>query len=144
MPLLILIVFGVFHGSVTFVNHAQFRTHAYDLGYYTHAVSAFGHFRFSDAVIDNATYWHPWGDHFEPILALIGPLVHVFGSYTLLVVQWMAVLIGAFGVFRYFELRSDDEWLPSIAMAQFLSIWGINSALSYDFHASVLGAMVVP
>jgi uncharacterized membrane protein len=75
---------------------------------------------------------------------LIGPLVHIFGSYTLLIVQWVAILIGGIGVFRYFQFRSEDKWLPVIAMAQFLAIWGNSSALSFDFHASVLGAMVVP
>jgi uncharacterized membrane protein len=89
-------------------------------------------------------YWHTWGDHFEPVLMLIGPLVHIFGSYTLLIVQWAAILIGGIGVFRYFQFRSEDKWLPAIAMAQFLAIWGNSSALSFDFHASVLGAMVVP
>ncbi len=144
IPLLVLLLFGVYHGCITFVNHWQFRTFAFDLGYYTHTVYEFGHLRLGEHVLENSIYWHTWGDHFEPILMLIGPLIHIFGAYTLLIVQWAAILIGAIGTFRYFQFRSEDKWLPVIAMAQFLAIWGNSSALSFDFHAVVLGAMVVP
>lgn len=144
IPLLVLLLFGVYHGCISFVNHWQFRTFAFDLGYYTHTVYEFGHFRLGEHVLENSIYWHTWGDHFEPILMLIGPLIHLFGAYTLLIVQWAAILIGSIGAFRYFQFRTEDKWLPLIAMAQFLAIWGNSSALSFDFHAVVLGAMVVP
>ncbi|MFN8393838.1 MAG: DUF2079 domain-containing protein [Bacteroidia bacterium] len=144
LPLLILALFGVYYGMITFVNHAQFRTFAFDLGYYNHAVYEFGHFRLGKHVLENSVYWHTWGDHFEPILILFGPLVYIFDDLTMLVVQLAAVLIGGIGILRYFQHRSDDQWLPVIAMAQFLSIWGITSALAVDFHTVVVGAMIVP
>lgn len=144
LPLLILALFGVYHGLITFVNHANFQTNAFDLGYYNHAVYEFGHFRLGRHVLEHSAYWHTWGDHFEPILVLFGPLTYIFDNLTMLVVQWASILIGAIGVLRYFQHRTDDKWLPVIAMAQFLSIWANSSALSFDVHASVLGAMCVP
>jgi uncharacterized membrane protein len=144
LPLFVLLLFGVYHGCITFENHFQFRTYAFDLGYYNHTVHEFGHLRLGEHVLENSIYWHTWGDHFEPVLMLIGPLTHFFGNYTLLIVQWAAILIGAIGTYRYFQFRSEDKWLPLIAMTQFLAIWGNSSALSFDFHAAVLGAMVVP
>src|SRR5207249_11116663 len=46
--------------------------------------------------------------------------------------------------YRYNRLRSGDEALALILLFQFWSIWGIYSALAYDYHDNVVAAMLVP
>jgi uncharacterized membrane protein len=69
------------------------------------------------------------------------PFVWIFGSYTLLIFQILSVLFGGLGVYRYF---SKNRYQATMAMLFFYSFFGVFLALSYDFHDSVVVAMLVP
>ena len=142
--LLILLIFATFYACISLVNHYHFRTFAYDLSYYNQALYNFSKFRLGTHDLYYANYTHIFGDHFEPMLILISPLRYIFGTMTLLFVQIGGVLFGAWGLYRYVKRRSDLTWLPHIAAIYFLSFWGCFSAFGFDFHTSVLGAMLVP
>ncbi len=140
-----LIVFGLIFCSISLVNHYLFRTYALDLGMFNHALYHFAHFQ------KNIFMLTPWpqgvsffGDHFSPIILLFAPLYYLFGSYTLLLVQIASILLGAVGVFRYCQYTTIHKWLPVIVMFHFLSMWGIYSALAFDFHTNIVASMLVP
>ena len=38
----------------------------------------------------------------------------------------------------------ENKYLPFLAVVHFFSMWGIYSALSYDYHDNVMAAMFVP
>ena len=80
-------------------------------------------------------------DHFDLYLIIYSPLVWIFGSYTLLIIQIVSVLFGGLGVYRYFR---EDRFLAAFAMLFFFSFFGVHIALAYDFHDSVVIAMLVP
>jgi uncharacterized membrane protein len=144
--LLILLVFFFVYSSISLVNHYFFRTYAADLGMFNHALWNFAHFKSNEVTLnfdkDNINYF---GDHFSPITLLFSPLYYLFGSYALLLVQIVSILFGGVGIYKYAKLYfTDQKWLQLIFVLHFFGIWGIYSALSYDYHNNVVAAMFVP
>src|SRR5690606_32355512 len=68
----------------------------------------------------------------------------IFGSYTLLVFQVAAVVFGALGVYRFHVMKFGKPLLAFLLLLHFLLIWGIYSALAYDYHDNIIAAMMVP
>jgi uncharacterized membrane protein len=138
----ILLFFGLIYSSISLVNHYQFRTSALDLGFNTHALHCYAHLinpRFMAKPEINYL-----GNHFTPVIILFIPLYYLFGSYTLLIIQILSVLGGGLGIYFYTRLKTKYTYLPFIILFQFYSIWGIYSALAFDFHFVVIAAMLVP
>ena len=143
--LLTLLLYGFIYASISFANHYYFRTYALDLGLYTKALFDYAHFNFANSLMIKEVSESMFGGHFDLYLVLFSPLVYIFGTYTLLVVQLFAVLFGAFGIYRYFQLDQPiNERLPYFAMLYFLSFFAIFSALSFDYHSVVVSTCCMP
>lgn len=138
---LIVLIFAIIYILISWVNHYLFRTYALDLGLYSNALYDYSHFQWNDSTTFKANPENLMGDHFDFYLMLYSPFVWIFGSYTLLVVQVTALLFGGLGVYRYFR---TNRFLAASAMIFFYSFFGVFSALSYDFHDSVVVASLVP
>ena len=125
-------------------NHYNFYSHTLDLGMYNNALYDFAHFRtnqFKLGLLGQTTSF--WGAHLDFTILLFAPLFYLFGSYTLLIVQIASILLGGIGVYKY-----SKQYLPPITsyivLIYFFCIWGIYSALSFDYHSNVVAAMIVP
>lgn len=143
----LLLGFGVAFGLVSLVNHYLMRTAAFDLGIATHALRSYAHLRahYTTELLDApATNFLSSNLHFALIPVLAAPLYWLLGSWTLLVVQIAAILWGGWGVHRFARHRGATYGQASWLMAFFFSLWAIYSALGYDYHDNVVGAMVVP
>ena len=138
---LIVLAFAVIYSLISLVNHYLFRTYALDLGLYSNALYDYAHFQWNDSTTFKANPENLLGDHFDFYLILFSPLVWIFGSYTLLIIQIVALLFGGLGVYRYFKV---NRYLAAAAMIFFYSFFGVLSALSYDFHDSVVVSSLVP
>lgn len=138
------ILFALIYASITFVNHYVFRTNAFDLGINNNAIYDYAHFRWNDCMIMQPQFENVLSDHFTILPILISPLYWIFGSYTMLIVQYITVLLGGYGIYKFAKLKTDHKYLPVIAMAHFYCIWGIYSALAFDYHDNVMAAMFVP
>lgn len=134
----------VLFGIVSFTNHILFRTYALDLGLYTNALYDYAHFRFADTSLFLPENKNLLADHFDLYLMLFSPLSWIFKSYTLLVVQCVAVIAGGFGV--YFLLNENEESRPFRiwGMTIFYMFFGTLAALAYDYHSNVISAMALP
>ena len=135
---------GVVYCLISLVNHYLFKTYGLDLGLYTHAMYDFVHGRIDDCSMFKETQQSILGAHFDLYLFILSPLVFIFGSYTLLIVQIAAVLLGGWGIYKLIKLYTDDELLPIFASATFFFSFGIIHAMSYDYHSNVLTAMMLP
>jgi uncharacterized membrane protein len=143
--ILILIFFGTVYALISLVNHYLFRTYALDLGLYTNGLYKYAHFQMADSSMIKQGNENLLGGHFDLYLILFSPLVYLFGTYTLLIIQLAAILAGGIGVYRYFRLTMPgNDFIPLAAMVCFFSFFGIFSAVSYDYHSNVLAAMLVP
>ena len=135
---------GVLYCLISLVNHYYFKTYTLDLGLYTHAMYDYSHFRIDDCSMFKVVPRYILADHFDLYLMLLSPLTLVFGTYTLLVVQIVAVLLGGWGIYKLIGLYTDDDWMPIIAMSAFFVSFGIIHALAFDYHSNVLTAMLLP
>ncbi len=140
----IIFVFAIVYSLVSLVNHYNFRTYAWDLGINNNAIYDYAHFRWNDCMVMQPQFANVLSDHFSLFPILVSPLYWIFGSYTMLVFQIIAIIIGGIGIYKYFLHKTNNEKLSLFAMAHFYSVWGIYSALSFDYHDNVVGAMFVP
>ena len=137
-------VAGVLYCLISLVNHYLFKIYSLDLGFYTHIMYDYAHFRIDDYFIYSRAPRSVLSDHFDLYLMLLSPLIYVFGSYTLLIVQIAGVLLGGWGVYKLIKLYTDDDLLPIFAMAAFFFSFGIIHALAFDYHSNVLTSMMLP
>lgn len=135
---------GVLYCLISLVNHYLFKTYALDLGLYTHAMYDYAHFRIDDSSMFKAEPQSILSDHFDLYLIILSPLVYVFGSYTLLVVQIVATLLGGWGIYKLLRLYTDDDWMPILAAVVFFLSFGIIHAIAFDYHSNVLTTMMLP
>lgn len=134
--------FTIVYALISFVNHLCFRTYGLDLGLYTNHMYDYAHGMMPNMdMISDSHEVSLADDHFDLYLIPFSPLVYIFGSWTLLILQILAVLIGAKGVHRYFE---HEPKIAPFATFFFLSYFGVFSALGYDYHSNVISAMAVP
>lgn len=140
----ILFLAGLIYAALSLVNHYLFRTYALDLGIYNNALYDYAHFRFNDYPLVRQLFPNALADHFSLMPMLASPLLWLFGTYALLIVQIAAILFGGWGIYRFFADKYPNTYLPHLALIHFLSLWGIFSALSFDYHDNVIGAMLVP
>ena len=137
-------VAGVLYCLISLVNHYLFKTYALDLGLYTHALYDYAHFRLADCSMFKPVPQSLLSDHFDLYLMMLSPLVYVFGSYTLLIVQIAAVLLGGWGVYKLIGLYTDDPWMPVLATATLFFSFGVIQPFGFDYHSNVLTAMMLP
>ena len=140
----VIAVAGVLYALISLVNHYLFRTYALDLGLYNHFMYEYAHFRMPDLSLLDRAQASALSDHFDLYLMLLSPLVYVFGTYTLLVVQIAAVLLGGWGVYKLVGLYTDDGWMPLLAMAAFYFSFGVIHPFGFDYHSNVVTAMMLP
>ena len=140
----VFIVAGMVYALISLVNHYLFKTYALDLGLYTHALYDYAHFRAADCSMFKPLPQSLLSDHFDLYLMILSPLVYIFGSYTLLIVQIAATLLGGWGVYKLISLYTDDDRLPILASVTFFFSFGIIHAIAFDYHSNVLTAMMFP
>ncbi|MFC5270804.1 DUF2079 domain-containing protein [Adhaeribacter terreus] len=138
----ILAFFGLCFSLLSLGNHYFFRTYAYDLGLFNNAVYDYAHFRWNDNTVK--LYNNILSDHFTLLHIPFSLFYWLFGSYTLLIFQIASIIFGAVGAYRFHLLKFGKPLLSFILLLHFLSIWGIYSALAYDYHDNIIAAMMVP
>lgn len=141
---LLIFIFTLIYIDISFVNHYLFRSYALDLGLYTKALWDYAHFQFNDSLVFRYHGVNLLSDHFDLYLMIFSPLVYIFGSYTLLIIQILAVIIGGIGVFKLTELYSKNKIVPLLSMLFLFSFFGVIHTISYDYHSNVVASMIIP
>ncbi len=133
LPYLLAVVFSVAYAIVSINRHRQLRTGAYDLGIFEQAIKSYAHFRAPVSEIKGPGF-PLLGDHFHPILAVLGPFYWAFPSpITLLVAQAMLVAISIIPVTRLALDRLGTPLGLSVGIAYAMSS-GLQNAIGFDFH----------
>jgi uncharacterized membrane protein len=141
---LIFILFALIFASITFVNHYNFRTYGWDLGINQNAIYDYAHFRWNDCMIMQPQFTNVLSDHFSLYPLLVSPFYWIFGEWTMLIFQFLAILFGGFGIYKYVLNLTKNTTISTLAVAHFFSFYGIYSALSFDYHDNVVATMFVP
>lgn len=129
---------------ISLVNHSFYRTYALDLGLYSHAAWKYAHFMLPDRSLFLGSRDLLLADHFDLHLALWSPLTYMFGEWTLLVVQILAVAMGGLGLYRFIIEVHADRGLATVMMCCGFAFFGVHTAFAFDFHSSVVAAMALP
>ena len=117
--IIVIVFFTVIYSLISIVNHYCFRTYALDLGAYTNAMYDYIHFRWNDSTAFLAVSENLLADHFDLYLIIFSPLTLIFGTYTLLVIQIIFVLLGGVGIYKYFNLTEKTARYSLIATIYF-------------------------
>lgn len=142
---IVLAIFFIFFFLVSIIPHMHFKTFALDLGMFNHALYSFSRFKANTFTLEISGVLLPFmAGHFSPITYLYAPFYYLFGSYTLLLLQIMAILFGGYGVFNYARYKGISNWVSLLIMVHFFLMWGVYGALSFDFHNNVIAAMLIP
>ena len=141
-----LILVLLVYSSISLVNHYMFRTSAFDLGIFNHAMYDYAHLRFNEAsvMLGFVEINNLLADHFSILQIFFSPLYYLFGTYTLLIIQIAFVMYGSYGIKRYISLFTQDPLIPILAQLHFFVSFGVIAALGFDYHDSVVAASFVP
>jgi Predicted membrane protein (DUF2079) len=141
---ILLLGFGILYALISLVNHYNFRTYAFDLGIFNNSLYDYAHFQWDKCTVMEPGFNNVLSDHFNLIPILISPLYWLTGSYTFLILQIAGILWGAAGMYLLVYNHVKKEWAGLLAMVHFMTMWGIFSALAYDYHDNVMAAMFLP
>ncbi|GGO95143.1 DUF2079 domain-containing protein [Actinomyces gaoshouyii] len=106
---------------------------SWDLGIFSEAAKAYSHLQAPIVPIKGPDY-NLLGDHFHPILVLLGPLWALFPSgLTLLIVQDLLLAISAWPIVRLTQRLTHPIVALALGLAYVLS-WGFQGAVAAQFH----------
>ncbi len=122
-------------------RHYRFQTAGIDLGFYDQIIWNISQGRTPFSSLMGPA--NAFGDHFDPILALIAPLYWVFpGAGLLLVIQPFLAALSAVPVFMFAKRRLGR--LPAyLWTAAYVVFWGFQSAIAADFHPDLFAAAFI-
>ena len=140
--------FTLIYTTQVVLNHYYFRTYALDYGYYNQAFWDFAHFR----VNANTVFEPPLANYFQVhpgfTLLLLSPLYWlfnpIFGTYSLLIIQNVFMLLGGYGVYLLVRRKTENFWIAVLAFLHYNLLWGHYSALSADFIETTVASCMVP
>lgn len=143
-PAILLLFFGIFYISLFACNHWHFGTSGFDLGIFQQTLYHYAHGTLGPNTIRQVP--NLLADHLELLLFLISPFWWVFHGWTLIILQVIAVLIGASGIYLLVQDPDNATSKPYaiLSMLFFLIQWPLLQALSFDYHNNVLITMFIP
>ncbi|MBI1183616.1 DUF2079 domain-containing protein [bacterium] len=141
---LMALLFGLLYADISLVNHYLVRTETLDLGLYTNALWDYAHFQFNHGECLNAYRENLLHDHFDLYLMIFSPLGYIFGSYTLLVVQVLALVLGGIAVYKLAFLVLNNRFSALMLQLFFYGFFGVFSAIAFDYHSNVVAAAAMP
>ena len=106
---------------------------SWDLGIFTEAVQAYSRFEAPIVPIKGPGY-NLLGDHFHPLLALLGPIFRLFPSaLTLMVVQDVLIAVSVLPIARFAQRLLGRGGALLVGLAYGLG-WGLQGAVAAQFH----------
>ncbi|MBW8482110.1 DUF2079 domain-containing protein [Actinomadura parmotrematis] len=132
-PYALALGFAVLYGAVSVTRYLRYASMSWDLGIFTEVVRSYARFQVPVADLKGPGF-RILGDHFSPVLALLGPVFRVFPSaVTLLVAQALLVGVSAVPVTRAARRLLGARPGLAIGLAYGAS-WGLQKAVDFDFH----------
>ena len=140
LPALLAVATALTYSLLALRLHRLYRTGGYDLGIFTQYAKAFahGHAPTSPLLAKGAalsqTGPNLFGDHFSPILVVLGPAYRLWPhAETLLLLQAALVAISVFVIAGCAVRRLGARSGCCVGVAYALS-WGVQQLIGFDFH----------
>ena len=133
LPSVIACAIGALYVCYSVAQWRALAAPSWDLGIFTEAVQAYSRFEAPIVPIKGPGY-NLLGDHFHPLLALLGPIFRLFPSaLTLLVVQDALIAVSVLPIARLAQRLLGRGGALLVGLAYGLG-WGLQGAVAAQFH----------
>lgn len=133
LPSVIACAIGALYVCYSVAQWRALAAPSWDLGIFTEAVQAYSRFEAPIVPIKGPGY-NLLGDHFHPLLALLGPIFRLFPSaLTLLVVQDVLLAVSVLPIARLAQRLLGRGGAFLVGLAYGLG-WGLQGAVAAQFH----------
>jgi uncharacterized membrane protein len=123
-------------GTLSILKHAAFQTHTADLGNMDQPIWNTLHGHFLEETKDDGTQSPRLTDHVEPIFALVSlSYLANDGAEAILIVQTLAIALGALPVFWIARRRLKSAWAGVAFAVVYLLLPALQAANLTEFHA---------
>lgn len=127
------LVLTLLYAALSLRRHARFETSGYDLGIFEQGVRAYADGRLPTSLLKGVDY-PLLGDHFSPIIALLGPVYALVpGPGTLLVAQAVLLAVGVVPLMLWAG-RALGATSTMVVGAAYGLAGGLAHAVAFDFH----------
>ena len=135
------VFFFLFYSAFLLRKHDNFFT-GYDLSIFDQAIWHMSHLQIPESTIRNV----PWvfGDHFDPIIALLAPVYALFpDARTLLVAQVFLLIAGVAVVYLWSKKEKIAPFMAVLVSFLYLTHPGIQGAVNCDFHEIAFAPLLI-
>jgi len=124
------------YGWLAIERHNRFNSTGYDLAIKEQVIWNTAHGRFFRSSFEVENYF---GDHFQPVMLALIPLYLLFPTpVLLLVVQTVALGVGAIPLYRVARRQLDSDWQAVVLAVTYLLYPALGFVNRFDFHPEVL------
>lgn len=131
------LLFSIAYSTLSLVRHSHFQSGGFDLGIYDQAVWQYSRFLYPFNSIKEQIIFV---DHLTLTLPLLAPLYWIWDDVRMLLI-FQAFWIGfsAVAIFLYLLKRNFTQIQSAILSLLYLTFYGIQYGLFFDFHPSAVG-----
>ncbi|MDP3929815.1 MAG: DUF2079 domain-containing protein [Bacteroidota bacterium] len=143
--LFIHVFFFFIFGFISVLNHYYFRSAGLDYGIANQALYQYAHLKEAHITQLLPGVTMPYlALHVSLWALLVSPFYYVFGSYTLLIFQNLALIFAGVGLVKLAKNAGiKDSFVPWVLL-QFYVGFSVYAALAFDYHDNVIGACFIP
>ncbi len=140
--ILIIAVYIIYFSLYTIIRNNHFYSGEFDLGNMQQTLwnTLHGHFFMESDPTRHAVVVSRFADHADLLLLAVLPFYALFTSLkTLLIVQTIAVALGAIPVFLFTRQVTQSKYLGYLFATTYLLLPGLENANVFEFHAVTMG-----
>lgn len=141
---LLILIFGIIYCLIALLNHHNFSFNTIELGEYNQALWDYSHFRWHYGPFFSPDPQNILSQDFDLYLMIFSPLVWIAGSYTLIIIQILAILMGGLGIYKYLKALDASNMVAFFASLHFFLFFGLYSALLLQYQSFAVAAMLLP
>ena len=137
----LILFFSFVYSLYSVVRHLKFETYIFDLGYYDQLIwQASRGLGLHLSTIEA----HAFTDHFSPTILLLSPLYWIWADpIILLLSQSIIICLGAYPIYKLSLTKTRDALFSLTISFAYISFYGIQNAITYDFHALAFSASLL-